>query len=667
METFFRSMPSLAPHPLRGVVWAVAKLLHLLWFVAGLPMATWAQDAGSQALQQAVAKAVEQTCPSVLRVEVFAGSTGLEGDETGATSALTTATVLSSDGWLVASRFSAPATAGAISVITADGTRLAVQKRVEDVHRELIYLKIEPPQPLTAVTPGDVGAARVGQTVIALGKTFASDRCSVSAGILSAKGRVYEKAIQCDAKISPTNYGGPLIDLDGRVLGVLTPIRPGIATEGETAQWYDSGIGFAIPIDQVLAKLPVVQAGTTILPGKLGIRPKSDDPFTGPVVVAGVAPGSPAIAAGLKAGDEIVEVNQKPITRWNQMQHAMGSLDAGDTVAIAVRRDGERVELKAELAAKIPPYREPFLGLILHPIEDPKGMKIDAVVPGSPADQAGLKVGGTITQVSGAPVDSWERWRESILFRELGEPIAMAWLLDGTAMPDVSIQAINLMEARKLKYPELQANPKDPNSTGAVETITLGDLPNKAFYYQPNTYAADGTQGLVLVIPEPGEPDRKAWVDRWERFSRQQGWIVAVVGSSDAKQWTPDDLEAVDRTLTQLLQKHPIDRRRTVIGGVGSGGSLASLIAVQQRQRVGGYWGVQSRLPPMMAEIASEPLTLHRFYLIGDRPEFPKLVELWGAAGLDATHVATEVPKENLSDAPVWEALQQWLQWMGCD
>ncbi|MFN5948884.1 MAG: hypothetical protein ACK43N_10350, partial [Pirellulaceae bacterium] len=103
-------------------------------------------------------------------------------------------------------------------------------------------------------------------------------------------------------------------------------------------------------------------------------------------------------------------------------------------------------------------------------------------------------------------------------------PIAMAWLLDGTAMPDVSIQAINLMEARKLKYPELQANPKDPNSTGAVETITLGDLPNKAFYYQPNTYAADGTQGLVLVIPEPGEPDRKAWVDRWERFSRQQGW-----------------------------------------------------------------------------------------------------------------------------------------------
>ncbi|MFY7969961.1 MAG: hypothetical protein ACOVNV_12755, partial [Pirellulaceae bacterium] len=149
METFFRSMPSLAPHPLRGVVWAVAKLLHLLWFVAGLPMATWAQDAGSQALQQAVAKAVEQTCPSVLRVEVFAGSTGLEGDETGATSALTTATVLSSDGWLVASRFSAPATAGAISVITADGTRLAVQKRVEDVHRELIYLKIEPPQPLT--------------------------------------------------------------------------------------------------------------------------------------------------------------------------------------------------------------------------------------------------------------------------------------------------------------------------------------------------------------------------------------------------------------------------------------------------------------------------------------------------------------------------------------
>ena len=665
MENLVRSMPSL---PLRGVGSTAAKMSLLLWFFAGLPMAIYAQDAGSQALQQAVARSVEKACPSVLRVEVFAGSTGLEGDETGATSALTTATVLTSDGWLVASRFSTPAAAGAISVIIADGTRLAVQKRVEDVHRELIYLKIEPPQPLTPVTPGDVNAARVGQTVIALGKTFASDRCSVSAGILSAKGRVYEKAIQCDAKISPTNYGGPLIDLAGAVLGVLTPIRPGIATEGETAQWYDSGIGFAIPIDQILAKLPVAQAGTTILPGKLGMRPKSDDPFTGPVVVAGVAPGSPAIAAGLKAGDEIVEINQRPIARWNQMQHAMGSLDAGDMVAIAVRRDGERVELKAELAAKIPPYREPFLGLILHPVDqDPKGMKIDAVVPGSPADQAGLKVGGTITQVGGAPVDSWERWRELILFRELGDPIAMEWVLDGMAMPAASIRGIQLKASRELKYPDLQAKPKDPNATAAVETITLGDLPNKAFYYQPNTFSADGTQGLVLVIPEPGEPDRKVWVDRWERFSRQRGWIVAVVGSSDTKRWTPDDLEAVDRTLTQLLQKHPIDRRRTVIGGVGSGGSLASLIAVQQRQRVGGYWGLQSRLPPMMAELASEPVTLHRFYLIGDRPEFPKLVELWQSAGLDATHVVTEVPKENLSNAPVWEDLQQWLQWMGCD
>ncbi|MFM8326369.1 MAG: hypothetical protein ACKN9U_16025, partial [Pirellulaceae bacterium] len=125
MEIFVSSLPSIALQLLRAVVWNVATWSLLLSLVAGLPLTTWAQDAGSQALQQAIAKAVAQSCPSVLRVEVFAGSTGLEGDETGATSALTTATVLSSDGWLVASRFSAPAAAGAISVITADGTRLA--------------------------------------------------------------------------------------------------------------------------------------------------------------------------------------------------------------------------------------------------------------------------------------------------------------------------------------------------------------------------------------------------------------------------------------------------------------------------------------------------------------------------------------------------------------
>ena len=84
---------------------------------------------------------------------------------------------------------------------------------------------------------------------------------SVSVGIVSALDRIWGKAIQTDAKVSPTNYGGPLVDLQGRVQGVLVPASP--QAEGETAgfEWYDSGIGFAIPLEDVYAVLPRLQAG----------------------------------------------------------------------------------------------------------------------------------------------------------------------------------------------------------------------------------------------------------------------------------------------------------------------------------------------------------------------------------------------------------------------
>src|SRR5262249_59547133 len=76
---------------------------------------------------------------------------------------------------------------------------------------------------------------------------------SVSYGIISALGRVWGKAIQTDAKISPINYGGPLVDVTGRVQGILIPASP--RGEDVTAgfEWYDSGIGFAIPMGDVMA------------------------------------------------------------------------------------------------------------------------------------------------------------------------------------------------------------------------------------------------------------------------------------------------------------------------------------------------------------------------------------------------------------------------------
>ena len=88
---------------------------------------------------------------------------------------------------------------------------------------------------------------RVGQWAIAVGRTFEGDQPNMSVGVLSALDRIWGKAIQTDAKVSPNNYGGPLVDIRGRVLGVLVPLSPQGHDEVAGVEWYDSGIGFADP------------------------------------------------------------------------------------------------------------------------------------------------------------------------------------------------------------------------------------------------------------------------------------------------------------------------------------------------------------------------------------------------------------------------------------
>src|SRR5438067_6584986 len=107
---------------------------------------------------------------------------------------------------------------------------------------------------------------KVGQWAIALGRTLDLKQKkdtppSISIGIVSALNRIWGKALQTDAKVSPVNYGGPLVDIQGRVQGILIPASQ--RKEGETAgfEWYDSGIGFAVPMEDVLAMLPRLKEG----------------------------------------------------------------------------------------------------------------------------------------------------------------------------------------------------------------------------------------------------------------------------------------------------------------------------------------------------------------------------------------------------------------------
>jgi hypothetical protein len=230
----------------------------------------------------------------------------------------------------------------------------------------------------------------------------------MSIGIVSAINRIWGKCIQTDAKTSPVNYGGPLVAIDGRVYGIIIPASN--RGEGETAgvDVYDGGIGFAVPLEDVLRVLPRLKQGEDLKPGRLGINAQGNDAYNAPPVIGAIQPDSAAARAGMQVGDKIIEVTvageAKKIPNFSTLQHVLGPLYAGDEIAVKVSRgDQEQVFKGVTLRGDVTAYVNAFLGLL--PLRDDPGpgVPVRYVYPKSPADQAGLKAGDRVMKIGVTP------------------------------------------------------------------------------------------------------------------------------------------------------------------------------------------------------------------------------------------------------------------------
>ncbi|HPM83617.1 MAG TPA: PDZ domain-containing protein, partial [Candidatus Anammoximicrobium sp.] len=361
--------------------------------------------------EQAVKAAVAKIAPSVLRIETIGGLERVERVLVG--TGATTGLAVSADGYIISSAFNFIQQPSSILVTLPSGKRATAQIVARDRSRMLVLLKVAGDEPLVVPELVPRQEMVVGQWTIAVGRTFEQDQPNVSVGILSATSRIWGKAVQTDAKISPSNYGGPLIDIRGRVLGVLVPLSPQQQDEVAGAEWYDSGIGFAIPLIDVVRHLDKLKRGEELHPGLLGITLKGNDIYGDPPDIAACQPKSPAKQAGLQAGDRIVEVDGIKIVRQTQLRHALGPRYAGDQVKIVVLRGDQRLELAVELADKLEPYENPFLGLLpgRSPVAKP-GVTIRYVYPGSPAAEAGIQAEDRLVRLADKPVtdvaSAWE-------------------------------------------------------------------------------------------------------------------------------------------------------------------------------------------------------------------------------------------------------------------
>ena len=224
-----------------------------------------AQDELLEREEKALQAAVEKASPSVVQLELVGG---LESQEIGPISGL----AVSSDGYVLTSSTMVRDSLTSILATTPSGKRAAAKIIAHDHSRNLTLLKVNTDEsyPILPFVPRE--EITVGQWAIALGKTFSRNISNQSVGIISASNRIWGKAIQTDAKISPANYGGPLIDIHGRVFGVLTPLTPhpqGGQSDG--TEWYDSGIGFAVPLADLEPHLEKLKAGENLHPGRIGV------------------------------------------------------------------------------------------------------------------------------------------------------------------------------------------------------------------------------------------------------------------------------------------------------------------------------------------------------------------------------------------------------------
>jgi S1-C subfamily serine protease len=275
--------------------------------------------------------------------------------------------------------------AGARSVRVSFSNRDNVKAEVvgQDPATDVAVLKVdEQPSALDPLPLGNSATARVGDPVVAIGNPFGFER-SVTTGIVSAlqrqinsqqPGTEIDHVIQTDAAINHGNSGGPLLDDQGRVIGINTAIFT-----GSSAEQGNVGIGFAIPINTVKKVASELIKNGEVERGFLGvsvapITSRLSNIFRLPVahglLVQSVEPGSAASKAGLRAGkqrvvlagksyvmggDVLTAVEGKAVNSYEALSQAISSQKPGDEVTLSIYRNGKRMTLTAKLGRQPAP------------------------------------------------------------------------------------------------------------------------------------------------------------------------------------------------------------------------------------------------------------------------------------------------------------------------
>ncbi len=363
-----------------GVSWTVASMMALLSAVLGGAIggligrthdgdgpsihsvtigATAAPTGRPERAGSSVAVVASRILPSVVSIQVRRGNIGDTGS----------GIVLSRSGYIMTNNHViAPATAGGeLSVILPDKSRVhATVVGEPDTVDDIAVIKVSGVDGLIPAAIGNSADLAVGDPVVAVGSPLGLAG-TVTSGIVSAINRPVEAggapgvaddvidAIQTDAAINPGNSGGPLVDGEGRVVGVNSAIAS-LSTSIASQQSGSIGLGFAIPINEAkrIAEQIITRGYAThaIIGVRLDATFEGEGAKVSTTGTGNVTSGGPADKAGIQAGDVIVEVNGERITNADELIVAIRRRTPGSQISLTYLRDGRRHTVEVVLGSQ---------------------------------------------------------------------------------------------------------------------------------------------------------------------------------------------------------------------------------------------------------------------------------------------------------------------------
>ncbi len=327
-----------------------------------------------------------------------------------------------------------------VEVQLQDGRKFTSKDFKGDPKTDLAIVRIDSKTPLPNLEFGDSDGMEIGDRVLAFGTPFGLTG-TVTAGIVSAKGRnlrmnMYEDFIQTDAAVNPGNSGGPLVNLEGKVIGINSAIK--------SQNGGFQGVSMSIASNLARNIMEQLLKDGKVRRGYLGVQIQNLDPEVAVrlgvtdkvgVLVAKVMDGTPAAKAGMKEGDVVTIIGGKAIKDGRELQQRVAELPAGKPVDVVIVRDGKSETLKvtveeqpqefgATTAAPAPPSRpedEPInldkIGIRITDLtsewaerlgykDEPAGVLITQVDPNGLAADKGLRTGMVLQKVDGKAVKS---------------------------------------------------------------------------------------------------------------------------------------------------------------------------------------------------------------------------------------------------------------------